>query len=251
MAQESGKVTTEGWTVDRAAYCRKIETYLCRKNDGHLVRIVGPAFERVCGWAERGVPLKVAFQGIDRYCERYYAKGPKRRPVRIEFCEADILDAFDDWRRAVGVTGPASGASIVAEDGRQETPRRPSLASHVERLIARLTALRAGSSRRASFDQALACAVRELDLLLPQAKTARGEARARVVDRLAALDRALLDAAREELDAAAATDLQAEAEVELAPFGDRIPPEAKARALHAAYERLLREALALPVLVYE
>src|SRR5919108_6156062 len=86
-------------------YCREIETYLCRKNGGHLVRIVGPAFEQVCGWADRGVPLKIALRGIDRYCERYEAKGPRRRPARVEFCEADVLDAFDNWRRAVGVTG--------------------------------------------------------------------------------------------------------------------------------------------------
>jgi len=33
--------------VDTAAYCRDIETYLCRKNDGHLIRIVGPSFEIV------------------------------------------------------------------------------------------------------------------------------------------------------------------------------------------------------------
>ena len=55
------------------------------------------------GWANQGIPLKVAEAGIDRYFERYYRKGPRRRPVRIEFCEADVLDAFDDWRRAVGV----------------------------------------------------------------------------------------------------------------------------------------------------
>ena len=61
-------------------------------------------FEQVSGWAAQGVPLAVAFRGIDRYCERYYAKGPRRRPVRVEFCEADILELFDDWRRAVGVT---------------------------------------------------------------------------------------------------------------------------------------------------
>ena len=46
---------------------------------------------------------QIAQRGIDRYFERYYAKGPRRRPVRIEFCEADILDAFDQWRRAVGI----------------------------------------------------------------------------------------------------------------------------------------------------
>ena len=68
-----------------------------------MIRIVGPAFEQVCAWAARGVPLRVACRGIDRYFERDYAKGPRRRPVRIEFCEADVLDVFDEWRRAVGV----------------------------------------------------------------------------------------------------------------------------------------------------
>ena len=82
-------------------YCRQLESYLCRKNDGHLIRIVGPAFEQVCGWATRGIPIKVACRGIDRCFDRYYARGPRRRPVRIEFCEADVLDVFDEWRRAV------------------------------------------------------------------------------------------------------------------------------------------------------
>ena len=57
----------------------------------------------VRGWARRGIPLKVALQGIDRCVDRSSASGPRRRPVRIEFCEADVLDAFDAWRRAVGV----------------------------------------------------------------------------------------------------------------------------------------------------
>jgi hypothetical protein len=94
-------------------YCRSIESYLCRKNDGHLIRIVGPAFERVCDWAERGVPLKVVYRGIDRCFERYYAKGARRRPVRVEFCEADVLEVFDEWRRAVGVLGPGSGPTLA------------------------------------------------------------------------------------------------------------------------------------------
>jgi hypothetical protein len=89
--------------IEVDSYCRELEGYLCRKNDGHLIRITGPAFEQVQGWAHQGIPLKVAEAGIDRYFERYYRKGPRRRPVRIEFCEADVLDAFDDWRRAVGV----------------------------------------------------------------------------------------------------------------------------------------------------
>src|SRR5262245_2933274 len=173
--------------MDAAEYCREIETYLCRKNEGHLIRVVGPVFERVCGWMQQGVPLKVAFRGIDRYCARYYGKGPRRRPVRVEFCEADILDEFDAWRRAVGVTGPAA-------DGPEEhdsSPRRPSLSAHLERVIARLTASRAGGRWPRAFDDAVAGAVRELDALTATARQARGAARDEILQRLAVIDRRL------------------------------------------------------------
>lgn len=102
-----------------AEFSREIEAYLCRKNDGHLIRIVGPVFEKVCGWAARGVPLRVAFQGIDRYFERRQAKGPaaNRRPARVEFCEPDVLDAFDAWRRAVGVVPGMASDEGFADSG--------------------------------------------------------------------------------------------------------------------------------------
>ena len=96
-------------------FCREIESYLCQKNDGHLVRVTGPSFDLVSGWAAQGVPLAVAFRGIDRYCERYYAKGPRRRPVRVEFCEADVLDTFDEWRRATGLTTSGEEGSPPGE----------------------------------------------------------------------------------------------------------------------------------------
>src|SRR5262245_36410057 len=104
--------------MDVGAYCRAIESHLCHKNDGHLIRISGPAFDLVRGWASEGVPLKVALSGIDRTFERYYRKGPRRRPVLIAFCEADVLDAFDEWRRAIGVAidGATAFASASAGD---------------------------------------------------------------------------------------------------------------------------------------
>jgi hypothetical protein len=234
--------------MDPSEYCREIEAYLCRKNEGHLVRIVGPAFEQVCGWATMGVPLKVAWRGIDRYCERYYSKGPTRRPVRIEFCEADILDLFDAWRRAVGVNPAAPAAQ---DEAPEPAARKASLASHVERVIARLTGARSGGKRSAAFDATLASAVRELDGLATGAKHARGDARAAIVERLAALDTVVLEAALRELDAATAAELRRETDAELAPFGNRMAPEAKARAAEAAYARLVRETLGLPVVSYD
>ena len=122
-------------------YCREIEAYLCRKNDGHLIRIVGPSFERVCSWAAQGIPFKIACQGIDAYFVRYYAKGVRRRPVQIDFCENDILDAFDAWRRAVGVRLPGAEETQAETQSRR---RKRSLPEHLDRVCERVTARRAG-----------------------------------------------------------------------------------------------------------
>lgn len=229
-------------TMDVAEYCRELETYLCRKNEGHLIRIVGPAFEQVSGWAAQGVPLAVAFKGVDQYCERYYAKGPRRRPVRIEFCEGDILTLFDDWRRAVGVTQLSDSAVDAPAPARRDT-----LPAHLDRAIARLTALRARAISP-GFDRRLDDAVRELDRMRAGAKQARGEARAALLDRLAAIDRELLDAAREDMDTARLAALRTEAEAEIAPFAARMAADARARAIDAAFDRLVRDAIGLPIL---
>jgi hypothetical protein len=236
-------------------YCRQVEAHLCRKNDGHLIRIVGPAFEQVCGWATRGVPLTVAMRGIDRYFERYYAKGPRRRPVRVEFCEADVLDVFDEWRRALGIT--VADASVPAE----ATPASPqhedaapsrhheSLPAHLERVVARLTSLRAGADR--SLDATIDDIVSEIDVARAGSKSLRGAARQALIERLHALDRALLDAAYAQCDEPARQALATEADAELAPFRARMAPEAYEQARRAAVDRLLRERRGLPLVTFE
>jgi len=232
-------------------YCRAVEAHLCRKNDGHLIRIVGPAFEQVCGWATRGVPLTVATRGIDRYFERYYAKGPRRRPVRVEFCEADVLDVFDEWRRALGIT--IADASPVAEGETQaesqQERRHESLPAHLERVVARLTALRAGADR--SLDGTIDAIVSEIDVARAGAKALRGDARQTLLDRLRTLDRALLEAAYAQCDEPSRQALMVEADSELAPFRARMAPEAYEQSRRAAVDRLLRERRALPVVAFE
>ncbi len=228
-------------------YCREIEAYLCRKNEGHLIRIVGPAFEQVCGWADRGVPLRVAFKGIDRYVERYYAKGPRRRPVRVEFCEADVLDAFDEWRRALGVAAAPPRGGEGEGDGHDR--RRESLPAHLERTISRLTSLRAGEDR--ALDGVLEAIVRELDGARAAAKGLRGEARRAFVERLRALDLVLLDAARDRCDAAELSRFEREADEELASFRDRMAADAFVRSKDACVDRLIRERHRLPVVSFD
>jgi hypothetical protein len=234
--------------VDVEAYCRELEAYLCRKNDGHLIRIVGPAFELVVGWARQGIPFKVAQAGVDRYFERYYRKGPRRRPVRIEFCEADVLDAFDDWRRAVGVAvvAPDSpGGPEVEEPGPASRPRR-SLASQIDGTRARLTVLRGSDRLGPHLGPALDAAVRALDALSGDAARARGEARERVLDALTRIDEALVDAAVTALEPGEREALEREAANELAPFRSRMRDDAYEQSRRTALHRLVRQHFDLP-----
>ena len=231
------------------SYCRQIEAYLCRKNDGHLIRIVGPAFEQVCGWAARGVPIKVAERGIDRYFERYYAKGPRRRPVQIQFCEADVFDVFDEWRRAVGVPVREGGDAAARDDVDPSTRRHGSLPAHLDRVIARLTMVRGGEDR--SLDDTVDRLVRELDVARAGAKALRGDARSGFLDRLSVLDGELINAARGQSSAEILQQLEAEADVELAPFRDRMAREVYERSRRAAVDRLIRERRRLPVITFD
>jgi hypothetical protein len=234
---------------DRDAYCREIEAFLCRKNDGHLIRIVGPAFERVRSWAEQGIPVKVAETGIDRYFERYYKKGPRRRPVRVEFCEAEVLDAFDEWRRAVGVSivrSDPDGGPLV-EDPEPAPPRpRRSLRAHLDTLIARLTVLRGSDRLGGHADLLLDGAIRAVEPLALRADHARGDARQAILDQLAAAEHDLTRGLWQAMPPGRQRELEAEAERELAPFEVRMTRDAYRQARRAAIARLVRHDAGLP-----
>ena len=244
--------------MDPGAYCREIETYLCRKNDGHLVRIVGPAFARVCGWAEAGVPLQVVVRGIDRKLERYLAAGRRRRPVRIEHCEADVLDVFEEWRRAVGVTltrdrpGNEAAEGQTAPPGHDDRPARPrvSLPAHIDRVVARATNQLALREVAPGIHAALEQVIAGLDALRHGARGARGEARARLIAQLAAVDDVLIAAARSAVGPALA-GVQDAALAELAPFKTRMKEVFYTRALAACTDRLLRERFRLPTVRFD
>lgn len=231
-----------------AEYCRELETYLCRKNDGHLIRIVGPAFEKVCGWAEQGIPFKVACKGIDRYFERYYARGPRRRPVRIEFCEADVLDAFDEWGRAVGVLGERSSPSSGGEEPRSRS--QSSLPAHLERIVLRLTSAR-GQTAHAGLVAAIDRAIDAIEEMRERSRGLRGEARAAALARLEEIDRAVTDAVRAASTPDEIDRESREAQRELAPFAARMPASARQQALSAAVDRALRERAGLPRIRYD
>ena len=247
-------------SMEPGELCRAVESYLRRKNDGHLIRIVGPAFEMVCEWAAAGIPLRVVERAIDRRCLRYYARGPKRHPLRIEYCEADVLDLFDEWKRAVGLrAAPGSEeeapVGLEAEEpgpvGRPGGSRsRRSLAAHLDELAARLSAWNPPPGA-AALEGLLQESRAAVETARSGGRTLRGEARRRVTEQLAELDGRFPVAARTDAGDAALCELRIEAQESLEPFRSRMPAAAFGKALEAATDRLLAEHFKLPRLTFD
>lgn len=238
---------------DAGGYCREIERYLCRVNGGHLVRVVGPSFQLVNGWFEIGIPLKVVYRGIDRRLARLPDRPGARRPLRIEFCEADVLDVHAEWTRAVGrVTGLATDVvEREAADAASPKSRGPSLPAHLQRAQMKLTSLLASSRMPPALAAIVEDQIGQIDGWRTGAAALRGERRQQVIAQLEACDRQLVQAAWAAQDPAVAAGLRQEAADELSMFRSRMTPEVWEQTIEAAATRLLRERLSLPTLVLE
>jgi hypothetical protein len=236
--------------ADVADYCRQVEAHLTRINGGHLVRVVGPGFALVKQWADEGVPLSVVFRGIEHKAERH-AAGASKRPLRIEFCEADVRAIYDDWRRAIGVTAPpteGADADVATSGERAASPKRRSVPKAIDRAIDRLGRLAGRLELPGEFRDAMSRLIEQLSALREELAHTRGAARDRLLERLAPLERDLLDHARGVVSADVMRDITISAEQDLAPYRERLSPEAWARAIAVTVDRRVREHLELPSL---
>jgi hypothetical protein len=233
-----------------ADYCRQVEAHLTRVNGGHLVRVVGPGFALVKQWADEGVPLSVVFKGIEQKAERH-TQGAARRPLRIEFCEADVRELFEAWRRATGISagdpalpdGPAPGGAELAG-----TSRRPSPSKAIDRAIERLGRLAGRLELPDELRDAVSHAIERLSSVREGLARARGIARDPWLAQLGLIDRDLMAQARRVVDAAVIRGLTEQAERELAPYRDRLAPEAWQRAVTVTVDRGVRAHFGLPTL---
>ena len=234
--------------IDVGDYCRRVEEHLTKVNGGHLVRVVGPAFELVRRWADDGVPLSVVFRGIERKAERRAAAGPGR-PLRLEFCEGDITALFDGWRRAIGVRTAAEAAEGTEATEGDGSRRRQSLSKHVERALDRLSRAMGRDDwpdgLRVDADRILVA----LAGIREAARTARGPARDELAEQLRALDAEIAQAAAAAAPPALLTELRGAAEQDLAPFRGRLAGDAWRQSIAITVDRLLRDRLGLPALV--
>ena len=225
---------------DLSEYCRELESYLCRKNGGHLFASSDRRSNRCADWAERGVPLTMAFRGhrpILRAAAGEGARGAagadrvlrgatsstcsttgavrsasSRQQATAEALEPTRKPALDGAPRAASSRGwwaaAARGRPVVRAARRSAARARSTALGRIEEIARR----RAGGDPR------------------PAGRARRGLVRGRGCR------------ARSRSQARG----RREAEAELAPFGARLAPEVRAQAVEAAFERLVRDTLGLP-----
>jgi hypothetical protein len=240
-----------GDPLDVGEYCRAVEAHLARVNEGHIVRIVGVAFDLVRGWALAGVPLSVVRSGIERKAERHRT-GASRRPLRLEFCEADVRTAFEAWRRAVGVAGVplvSTGEADADPDAADPPARRvPSLSRQIARAAERTVRAAGRLETPEALREALTRVLESLVALQHRARHARGAAREAIVRDLVALDRDVIRAARDAAAGDGLDRLHVQASRDLDRYRARMSAEAWERSLDASIDRLLRGTYGLPIL---
>jgi hypothetical protein len=236
--------------MDVGAYCRAVETHLTQVNGGHLVRIVGPGFELVRRWAADGVPLSVVFGGIGAKAARHRA-GVARRPLRIEFCEEDVRELFDDWRRAIGVAPTVRGEATPASADDPATGEAASVARRtatrdLDRAIDRLSRVAGRLDWPEALRVAIGARLEALTAIRADLRGARGDTRATLLARAAAGDRTFAAELRAAAPSAAVAEARAEASRELASYRARLTPAAWCQAVDVTADRLLRDRLGLP-----
>jgi hypothetical protein len=228
---------------DVGHYCRAIEAHLTKVNAGHLVRIVGPGFALVRQWYQQGIPLSAVCRGIEAKADRH--QQGKSRPLRIEFCEADVRHVFEAWRRAVGLT---PGSTAAAEPDAHSETRRASLPKHLERAVDRLSRAAGRLDLPEALRAELVTFLAALTDLREHSTGARGAAREAVVARLAELDSKLFDALIATAPPEARRVAEGEARRELETFKSRLAADQWDRAIAVTVDRLLRDQLGLPTL---
>ena len=238
---------------DVADYCRQVEAHLTRINGGHLVRVVGPGFALVKQWADEGVPLSVVFKGIEQKAERH-RRGASKRPLRIEFCDADVREVFEAWRRATGISATVLDAPNVgrgfspANSGDAAVPRRPSPSKTIDKAIERLGRVAGRMDLPDEFRDAVSHAIERLSSVREGLAHSRGAARDPWLAQVETVDQDLMTQARRVVDRAVVRGLTEQAERELAPYRERLAPEAWQRAVLVTVDRGVRDHLGLPTL---
>lgn len=227
--------------MDASSYFEQIERYFVAKRGSAL--ILSPKdWPVVASWEERGVPVEVIFEGIDRAFARFqdkHAAGQHQTVCTLSSCQYDVEDVWKSWREEhPEARKPAEEHSCDAE--------RRKVSMKLQHTITRLQSCCADAHYVCIHD-ALAAAAEQLRALATQIEAAADD------EELAALAASIHDveiALTTHLDYAISDELrralQAKAEARLASHKHQMNDAIYQETLRLAFLQELHNAYPLP-----
>ena len=236
--------------IDVESYCREIEAYLCRKNDGHLIRVVGPAFEHVIGVGAAGYSAARRRSGRRSLLRALLSQGAapptgSHRVLRSRRARC-IRSLASCGRGRHGRARRGRRPACRGSAGRSASQPKRSLAGHLESLVARLTILRGSDKARPRSVRRLTGDARHRRDCVPRRRRQEVRRARRCLSRLSEIDRALIGEATSALSAKNSQAIEREALGDVEAFRSRMPVDAFERACRAARDRLVRHHFSLP-----
>jgi hypothetical protein len=163
----------------------------------------------------------------------------------LEFCEADVREAFDNWRRAVGVwhQAPVEGPDEPAG------ARKSSLGRDLDRATERMSRALGRLDLPEEVREAVSAVIAALGQIREDARHLRGAARQSIDPRLAQVDRAIGEIAWSAAGDVEVERTRAQAEHELIVYRPRLSDDVWRKSVMVTVDRLLRDRLNLPSLL--
>ena len=168
-------------------------------------------------WHQEGVPLDLVRQTLEEVFARRRERGAKGKISSLRYCAPAVEAAWSDLKE---LTAPGHRAAAPAFE---VAPRLAALTASLPRILPGREALTARLAALGGDPQ-------------------------EVEDRLAALDREMLDAATEGLDAESREEIGAAVEKTLTLLGGRLPADELETSRDRLARQALRRRLGLPVL---
>lgn len=226
------------------SYWEEIERYFAKKRGNAL--ILSPKdWPLVTSWQERGIPLEIIYQGIDKAFTRLEEKQKTSQRQTIQtltYCQYDIEELWKAWKEAVQAESQLSG-----EDSHKDfIAERQRLSTKIKSVSNQLRKYAQNSHYHCIRDELFSSseALDALTSLIEQAEDATTIVQ--IKQKIHSVEQHLVSQLEHAIDNDVRQELYAKAEAQLVSYKKNMNEDVYQETLRIAFLQALRDAYPLP-----